>query len=132
MLQPAATRRHSFVILDALRGVAAAAVVTVHAPLFFHSVATPGSVPDASGHAPMTGPLFEAYLAVDFFFLLSGFVLAHAYGEKLNDGMTSCQFMRCRLIRLYPLYLLALVIVHGRLRIFVRSPLLLVRSPFSC
>jgi peptidoglycan/LPS O-acetylase OafA/YrhL len=103
--------RHSFVILDALRGIAAAAVVTLHAPLFFHSIATYGSVPDAAGRLPVTGPLFEAYLAVDFFFQLSGFVLAHAYGEKLSDGMSPWRFMGIRLVRLYPLYLLALTIM---------------------
>jgi peptidoglycan/LPS O-acetylase OafA/YrhL len=100
--------RHSFVILDGLRGIAAAAVVSVHARLFFHSVAAYGSVPDAAGLLPTTGPLSEAYLAVDFFFILSGFVLAHAYGEKLKDGMSLWRFMGIRLIRLYPLHLLAL------------------------
>jgi peptidoglycan/LPS O-acetylase OafA/YrhL len=103
--------RHRFMVLDVLRGIAAAAVVTIHAPLFFHSVATHGSVPEASGKFPVTGPLFEAYLAVDFFFLLSGFVLAYAYGEKLKGGMNPWRFMSTRFVRLYPLYLLALAIV---------------------
>jgi peptidoglycan/LPS O-acetylase OafA/YrhL len=106
-----AVMRHSFMVLDAFRGIAAAAVATVHAPLFFHTVATYGSVPDASGRLPVTGPLFEAYLGVDFFFQLSGFVLAYAYNEKLNSGLGPWRFMRIRLIRFYPLYILALAIM---------------------
>jgi peptidoglycan/LPS O-acetylase OafA/YrhL len=54
-------------------------------------------------------PPVEAYLAVDFFFTLSGFVLAHAYGQRLREGMTATHFMALRIIRLYPLYVLALV-----------------------
>ena len=69
------------------------------------------------------GPFFESYLAVDFFFALSGFVLAHAYGERLLAGMPPAQFMAVRLIRLYPLYGVALAlslvaalwdVAHGR------------------
>jgi peptidoglycan/LPS O-acetylase OafA/YrhL len=54
------------------------------------------------------GFLFESYLAVDFFFVLSGFVLAHAYGQRLRAEMTTLDFMKVRLVRLYPLYALAL------------------------
>jgi peptidoglycan/LPS O-acetylase OafA/YrhL len=79
--------RHQFVLLDGLRGVAALAVVITHASYFFP-------------------PTPMAYLAVDFFFMLSGFVLAHAYGERLRQGMTGARFMAIRLIRLYPLYAL--------------------------
>lgn len=47
------------------------------------------------------------YLAVDLFFLLSGFVLAHAYEAKLSDGFFR-GFVIARLIRLYPSYLIGL------------------------
>jgi peptidoglycan/LPS O-acetylase OafA/YrhL len=89
--------KHDFVTLDGLRGVAAIAIVTRHLPAFF---------PSSTAYA--SGPLFESYLAVDFFFVLSGFVLMHAYGRKLHDGMSVTRFMAIRLIRLYPLYVLAL------------------------
>lgn len=46
------------------------------------------------------------YLAVDLFFVLSGFVLMHAYEPRILQGMRLRDFMRIRLIRLYPLYLL--------------------------
>ena len=77
-----------FVALDGFRGIAAIAVVAWHNSGFFR------------------GRPAEAYLAVDFFFTLSGFVLAYAYGERLRSGMPFAQFMMLRLIRLYPLYIL--------------------------
>jgi peptidoglycan/LPS O-acetylase OafA/YrhL len=46
------------------------------------------------------------YLAVDLFFMMSGVVLSHAYESRFRAGMGTIDFMRVRLIRLYPLYLL--------------------------
>ena len=48
----------------------------------------------------------NAYLAVDFFFLLSGFVIAHAYDRRLRSDLTVTAFLRARLIRLWPLFAL--------------------------
>lgn len=84
--------KRSFVVLDGLRGIAAFTVVLGHVSYTSHEI-----VP-------------ESYLAVDFFFVLSGFVLAHAYGEKLREGLPAMQFMLIRLVRLYPLYLLAIAL----------------------
>jgi peptidoglycan/LPS O-acetylase OafA/YrhL len=97
--------KRSFVTLDGLRGMAALAVVTRHGPAYFASVSIYETT-DAGTFA--VGPFFESYLAVDFFFVLSGFVLAHAYGRRFREGLTTVQFMTVRLIRLYPLYFLAL------------------------
>src|SRR6202000_3121950 len=47
----------------------------------------------------------HAYLAVDFFFGLSGFVVAYAYDDRWTR-MTMLQFFRIRLIRLHPLVLI--------------------------
>lgn len=82
-----------FLLLDGLRGVAAVAVILDHVPGGWLGDLLPGR-----------------YLAVDFFFVLSGFVLAHAYGRKLEAGWSPLAFMTARLIRLYPMYLLALAI----------------------
>lgn len=83
-----------FVLLDGIRGVAAVAIVHRHAEFFFGR-------PDAS-----------SYLAVDLFFALSGFVLAHAYGERLRTGkISTLTFMKARFYRLYPLYIIALAIM---------------------
>jgi len=82
-----ASQTERFVALDGLRGVAALAVITdhVYSPL-------------------LTGFFGSRYLAVDFFFVLSGFVIAHVYAERLASGLSFTSFMRARVIRLYPLY----------------------------
>ncbi|ONG52127.1 hypothetical protein BKE38_15050 [Pseudoroseomonas deserti] len=85
--------RRFFVTLDGMRGAAALAVVILHDPGFV---------------LPLLMP--SAYLAVDFFFLLSGFVVAHAYGSRLAGGLRIGRFLRDRLIRFYPLYALGLVV----------------------
>lgn len=93
-----------FLLLDGLRGVAAFAVILDHVPGGMLGNLVPGR-----------------YLAVDFFFVLSGFVLAHAYGDRLAKGWSPVSFMKARLIRLYPMYLLGLMLglalsVFGLLR----------------
>ncbi|WP_230769167.1 acyltransferase family protein [Sphingomonas sp. Leaf4] len=79
--------RHQYAALDALRGVAAFAVLLYHAQPWFGS-----------------GWWFaHGYVAVDFFFVLSGFVIAHAYGDRLVGSGTLPAFVRDRAIRLYPM-----------------------------
>lgn len=81
-------RQHRFVALDGLRGIAALAIVLYHGGT-------------ALG---LTALATRAYLAVDFFFVLSGFVIAHAYQEKLVAGaMSPRDFLRVRIVRLWPL-----------------------------
>ncbi|MER8914378.1 acyltransferase [Mesorhizobium sp. M0761] len=87
-MQPAAPR-HVYLNLDAIRGVAAISVMLYHFSPFL-----------AAGKV-----LPSSYLAVDLFFLLSGFVIAHAYDRKIENGMGFGTFLAIRLIRLYPLYL---------------------------
>jgi peptidoglycan/LPS O-acetylase OafA/YrhL len=85
-----------FEILDGLRGVAALAVVVFH----FMEIA----VPD-----PNKNFIAHAYLAVDFFFCLSGFVVAYAYDEKMATiGIGG--FLKRRLIRLHPLVIIGSVL----------------------
>jgi peptidoglycan/LPS O-acetylase OafA/YrhL len=91
--RPTRARKDSFYMLDGLRGVAAVAVLMIHAAPLFHPVW-----------------MRSAYLAVDLFFALSGFVLAHAYGPRLAAGMTAIGFIRVRVIRILPLYLLGTTI----------------------
>jgi peptidoglycan/LPS O-acetylase OafA/YrhL len=85
--------RHKFLTLDTLRGVAALAVLEFHTSGF-------------TGHQ-----LFpHGYLAVDFFFMLSGFVITFAYQDKLNLDLSTAEFLKIRLTRLYPLYFLGLML----------------------
>jgi peptidoglycan/LPS O-acetylase OafA/YrhL len=83
-----------FTTLDGMRFVAALLVVTRHVPPVFGDDLFP-----------------ENYLAVDLFFVLSGFVIANAYERKLlSDSMSVLTFLRIRAIRLYPLYLLGITL----------------------
>ena len=84
-------RRGVFTTFDGLRGAAALLVVTHHAGPFF---------------GPLSFP--ESFLAVDLFFLLSGFVIAYAYEARIQAGGFFESFVKIRLIRLYPLYLAGL------------------------
>jgi peptidoglycan/LPS O-acetylase OafA/YrhL len=103
--------RRSFLVLDGLRGIAALVIITRHAPAYFGALSTYIQPQHAGGvPLPPIGPFFESYLAVDFFFALSGFVMAHAYEPRLRDGMSAWQFMIVRIIRLYPLYMFGLMI----------------------
>jgi peptidoglycan/LPS O-acetylase OafA/YrhL len=86
-------RQHSFVTLDAMRGVAATLVISYHFGLYFGLSDVP-----------------HAYLAVDFFFMLSGFVLTYAYQKKLDNGWSTSAYFKARIIRLYPLYLAGLLL----------------------
>lgn len=55
-------------------------------------------------------PLVQhASLFVDFFFVLSGFVIGASYGKRLADGYPLRQFMRKRLARIYPLHFAVLI-----------------------
>ena len=68
----------------------------------------------AIGHYGMLVPCIfyyrSVYLPVDFFFCLSGFVIAHAYEQRLRSGLSAWRFMALRIIRLYPFYLLGLAV----------------------
>jgi peptidoglycan/LPS O-acetylase OafA/YrhL len=90
------------VALDGLRGMAAIAVVAGHALRDFQT------------------PFFQpSYLAVDFFFVLSGFVLARTYEARFAGGLSFLDYMRRRVRRLYPAILvglalgLAVALAHG-------------------
>ena len=94
------TRPH-YEILDGLRGVAAFMVVIFHT---FEAYANDNRFTQKINHG---------YLAVDFFFLLSGFVVAYAYDDRWADTskarggrMTQWEFYKRRLIRLQPMVIM--------------------------
>lgn len=90
--------RPRFDILDGLRGVAALLVIWYH---FFEGFAT----------SPMDQMMNHGYLAVDFFFVLSGFVIGYAYDGRWKAGnMTFGRFMLRRVIRLHPMVVLSVVL----------------------
>ncbi|PVY37359.1 acyltransferase family protein [Pontibacter virosus] len=89
------TKQH-FIILDGLRGIAALAVVIFH----FMEWIYPDSSMNFIGHG---------FLAVDFFFCLSGFVIGYAYDDRIGK-MGIIEFFKARLIRLHPLVILGSVL----------------------
>ena len=113
-----------FPTLDLLRGIAAVIVVMEHTQVFLEIRINGG-------------------LCVDLFFCLSGFVLGYAYDRRLDAGLTGSEFMRARLIRFFPLYLLgtgialltakdadALTVVAGLLMLpFLPGPMYALNPP---
>jgi peptidoglycan/LPS O-acetylase OafA/YrhL len=84
---------HRYETLDGLRGIAALTVMF--------------------GHFGMLLGLFTApngLLAVDMFFIMSGFVIAYSYGERLRRGMSPWTYLYRRVIRLYPMFIIGLLL----------------------
>lgn len=91
-------QRHRYEILDGLRGVAAIMVVIFH-------------ISEAFSYDPVYKHLNHGFLCVDFFFVLSGFVIGHAYLERLTTHkMSIWSFIKTRLIRLQPMVLFGIVL----------------------
>ena len=76
-------------ILDGLRGVAAVLVVAYHLLETYY-------------HGGPDQPINHGYLAVDFFFVLSGFVIGYAYDDRWGK-MSTWNFFKRRLVRLHPM-----------------------------
>lgn len=88
------TKPH-YELLNGLRGIAALMVVLYHV---FEGFAT----------SPIDQRFNHGYLAVDFFFILSGFVIGYAYDDRWQK-MKTRDFIKRRLIRLHPMIVLGLV-----------------------
>jgi len=97
--------KQRYEVLDGMRGIAAFIVM-----LFHYNIQHGYRI------------FYNAFTAVDFFFILSGFVLLHSYGNRLNTGMTARDFISRRIARLLPLTALGVI---------VGVPALLVMQHFS-
>jgi len=94
-----------FALLDGLRGVAALAVLWYHVNEGFAFAELTNGAGDG-----IIRSFNHGYLAVDFFFLLSGFVIAYAYDDRWNQGLTMGNFIKRRLIRLHPMLIAGAII----------------------
>jgi len=90
-----------FVVLDSWRGVAACLVALFHLEAYSHLVYS---------HLHGAPFLRNSWLFVDFFFVLSGFVIAANYQQRLLDGFGVGRFVLLRLGRLYPLHFAMLAV----------------------
>lgn len=87
------TRAAHLPALTSLRFVAALSVMMHH-------------LIDFTPHAPHVAFATRASLAVDFFFILSGYIMTHVHGEEARRGLLSWgAFLRSRLARIYPTHL---------------------------
>jgi peptidoglycan/LPS O-acetylase OafA/YrhL len=105
-------RLHS---LDAARGLAALAIVVWH---WQHIYMIGGGKLATTDIQPFYAVLFPLYdhgwLAVEFFFTLSGFIFFWLYGQRIADkSLTPRAFWVARFSRLYPLHFIALLLVAG-------------------
>src|SRR6478609_2867790 len=94
--QDTLNKKQHFEILDGLRGVAALAVVIFHFMEWVFSDSSQNFI----GHG---------FLAVDFFFCLSGFVIGYAYDNRM-EKIGAIAFFKSRLIRLHPLVILGSIL----------------------
>jgi peptidoglycan/LPS O-acetylase OafA/YrhL len=96
-----------FLALDSWRGICALLVAVMHFP--------------AAGPISDSAFIRNAYLFVDYFFVLSGFVIAHGYSRRITTGTDYFRFALLRLGRIYPLHVavLALFLVFEILRFAV-------------
>src|SRR4051794_31799608 len=90
---PSIVDHKRFFFLDGVRDLAAIIVVIHHFTQY-----TTYPIMDLRG------------LSVNLFFFLSGFVLTKAYSRRIQGSLTLIQFLKLRLIRLYPLYLVGLLL----------------------
>lgn len=88
---------HRFAALDSLRGVCALGVALFH----FHTEGVLTNLPS----------IRRGWMLVDFFFVLSGFVLAHAYWGRIGKDVRPLRFLALRLGRIYPLHLAVLLVM---------------------
>lgn len=91
---PTTPEHHRFHFLDGLRGVAAILVASLHPPAEIRQHLT----------------TYSGHLAVDFFFCLSGFVIAFSYDHRLRSAFPWRDFAVARVIRLYPMIFLGTAI----------------------
>ncbi|MDB5137157.1 MAG: acyltransferase [Mucilaginibacter sp.] len=100
--------KNHYPILDGLRGVASVLVIMFHVLETF------------TGGNKFVQIINHGYLAVDFFFLLSGFVVAYAYDDRWGK-MTAWDFYKRRLVRLQPMVIMG-SLIGAALFYFQASP----------
>ncbi|MGF7171373.1 peptidoglycan/LPS O-acetylase OafA/YrhL [Sphingobium xanthum] len=100
-----AARAGRYEALDSLRGLAACWVVIFHLP--------------SDGHSWPLAIVQNGFLAVTFFFVLSGFVIGASYGDRLAQGYSIPKFMFLRWGRIYPLhaFMLGVILIYEIIRL---------------
>ncbi|ABA24433.1 Acyltransferase 3 [Trichormus variabilis ATCC 29413] len=95
--------------LTSIRGIAALSVVILH----FSYYALPKTGVILSSHSAF---FYNSYLWVDFFFILSGFIMTHVYINHFSSGVNLhkyCSYLFSRFARIYPLHIFILILFIG-------------------
>lgn len=92
-----APKPRRYVALDGLRGIAALIVVMFH-------IHWPN-------HLTGSNAIRHGFLFVDLFFMLSGFVLAASYLERIRSSIELCHFLFLRFFRIYPIHFVMLLVM---------------------
>lgn len=100
--------------LDSLRGVFAVMIVLLHTPVDFHLMASP--------------LVRNSHVVVEFFFVLSGFVIALNYWERMRSAADFRRFVLLRTARIWPLHAFILLLF---LLVFLAQLLVLDSGPFA-
>lgn len=103
------TQQGYFSTLTALRGIAAIWVMLFHMDVIIYYRELGTLLPKSH-----TGIVSQGYLWVDFFFLLSGFVLMHVYSSRFEQGLSPSlikRYLMARFFRIYPLHLFTLFLL---------------------
>jgi peptidoglycan/LPS O-acetylase OafA/YrhL len=110
--------KQRYLVLDSLRGISACMIVLLH----FVS----------QGHIAGLSLVKNSFVFVDFFFVLSGFVIGSSYGDRLTRGYPISRFMWLRLGRIYPLhFIVLLVFLAFEVAFALLTPNLASRQPFE-
>jgi|TARA_B100000780_G_scaffold230654_1_gene170404 peptidoglycan/LPS O-acetylase OafA/YrhL len=112
-----------FYLLDFYRAIAAFAVVLFHYRLFY---SLGNNLEELEKKEPLYNIFFFAYndgwLAVQFFFVLSGFIFFNLYLKKINNRQINFKkFFILRFSRLYPLHILTLILVFFISFLFIEN-----------
>ena len=116
-----APKPRRYIALDGLRGIAALILVMFHI--------------DWPNHLTGSNAIRHGFLFVDLFFMLSGFVLAASYLERIRSNIELCHFLLRRFFRIYPLHfvmLLAMITLElAKLAAVWTGIMVPLRTPFS-
>ncbi len=107
--------------VEAARGLAALLVVLVH-------VSSMLAAPKYLGEMPLAGLFKFAHAGVDFFFVLSGFIIFFIHADELGNSAQIKSYWRKRFIRIFPVYWLVLA-GYGLLLVVSPTPTLIERNP---
>ena len=92
--------------IEAARGLAALAVALMH-------VANLMNVPHFSGHVGLGGLFAFGYVGVDFFFVLSGFIITYVHHQELGKAAALPRYLWRRFSRIFPIYWFVLLLAIG-------------------